>query len=260
MKKGICIGSLPGGMGVLDKFKLAKEAGFDGIEPGTLQTDENLLEVKYAATETGLQITSIMNMAHWSSPFSSADPAEVQKGLDGARRSIECASALGAGAVLIVPAVVNEGVTYEEAYARSQEQIKKLLPMAAEKKIVIAIENVWNKFLLSPIEFARYIDEFNSPWAKAYFDVGNILLYGFPQHWIKSLGTRIARIHLKDFKVGPKSFVNLTEGDLNWSAVMAALKSIGYEGYLTAEVGVVKEDPVGGVHKLSRTMDKILAM
>lgn len=247
-------------MKVIDRFKLAKEAGFHGIEPGTLMTEESLIEVKYAAEQTGLEITSIMNMAHWAHPFSSPNVEDVRKGLEGAKRSIECAAALQAGVVLIVPGVVNESVTYEEAYSRSRENIKKLLPLAAEMKIVIAIENVWNKFLLSPMEFVRYIDEFESPWVRAYFDVGNILLYGYPQHWIRSLGGRIARIHVKDFKVGPKTFVDLMEGDVNWKAVMMALREINYDSYLTAEVGVDKGDPVGGVYKLSSVLDKIIAM
>ncbi len=258
MKKSICLGSLPGDMSVLDRFTLAKNAGFDAVEPIAANDDPTLEQFKRAADRTGVAIASVMDIACWAYPFSSPDTAEVEKGLEAAARAIECAAVLGAGVVLIVPAVVNEAVTYEEAYQRSQEQIRRLIPLAAERKIVLALENVWNKFLLSPMEFARYIDELASPWVRAYFDVGNILLYGIPQHWVRSLGSRIARVHLKDFQIGPKAFADLLEGDVNWPAVMAALRATGYNSYLTAEVGVAAEDPIAGVHKVSKALDKIL--
>ncbi|MCE5276806.1 MAG: sugar phosphate isomerase/epimerase family protein [Planctomycetaceae bacterium] len=260
MKKAICLDSLPGGMSILERFTLARDAGFTAVEPVAPANDQTLDEIKSAAERTGVAVASVMDIACWSCPFSSPDAAEVERGLEAARRAIDCAAALNAGAVLIVPAVVNEAVTYEDAYERSQRQIRELIPLAAVRKIVLALENVWNKFLLSPMEFARYIDELASPWVKAYFDVGNILLYGFPQHWIKTLGPRIARIHLKDFQIGPKAFADLLEGDVNWPAVIAALRAIGYDGCLTAEVGVAAEDPVAGVHKVSKALDQILAM
>ena len=101
--------------------------------------------------------------------------------------------------VLLVPAVVNKDIGYRDAWERSQQQIRKMIPLAAELKVVIAIEEVWNHFLLSPIEFARYVDDFKSPWVKAYFDVGNVVLFSFPQDWIRILGPRIVKVHLKDF-------------------------------------------------------------
>ena len=150
---------------------------------------------------------------------------------------MECARDLGADTVLLVPAVVNENTRYADAYTRSQQHIRKLLPHAERLKVVIAVENVWNNFLLSPLEFARYIDEFRSPWVKAYFDVGNVLAYGWSEDWIRTLGKRIHRVHLKDFRRGPRQFVNLLEGDVNWREVRRALEEVGYTGYLTAELG-----------------------
>jgi L-ribulose-5-phosphate 3-epimerase len=110
--------------------------------------------------------------------------------------------------------------------------------MARDLKVVIAVEEVWNKFLLSPLEFTRYVDEFESPWLKAYFDVGNIVFYAFPQDWIRTLGARIVKIHLKDFKLDRRnfSFTNLGEGDIDWPEVRRALNDIKYGGFVTTEI------------------------
>ncbi len=144
--------------------------------------------------------------------------------------------------MLLVPAVVNAQTRYKDAYTRSQKQIRELLPLAAELKVIIAVEEVWNKFLLSPLEFARYVDEFKSPWLRSYFDVGNVVLYGYPQDWIRTLGKRIFKVHLKDFKMGKgwkpvtAEFVNLGDGDVNWPEVRAALGEVGYSGTVLAEL------------------------
>ena len=125
--------------------------------------------------------------------------------------------------------------------------------------MVIAVENVWNKFLLSPIEFARYVDEFESRYVAAYFDVGNIVLYGYPEQWIRTLGHRIKKVHIKGFHAGQRAFVGLLEGTIDWNAVMHSLADAGYDDYITAELGVNREDPEGGVRKISEDMDKIFA-
>ena len=111
-----------------------------------------------------------------------------------------------------------------------------MIPLAEELQVTIAVENVWNKFLLSPLEFARYIDAFDSSRVRAYFDVGNVIIYGFAQDWILTLGSRIAKIHLKDFKRSDYQWMPLGEGDVNWPRVSEALVKIGYTGYLTPEV------------------------
>jgi hexulose-6-phosphate isomerase len=173
--------------------------------------------------------------------LSSADPEVVSKSVKGMETSIKNAALWGADAVLLVPAVVDPATSYRDAWTRSQRVIREqLLPLARDSKIIIAVEEVWNKFLLSPPEMARYVDELDSPWAKAYFDVGNVVLYGYPQDWIRTLGQRIVRVHLKDFKIdrgkGTFAWPNLGEGDIDWTAVRAAFGEIGYAGYMTVEL------------------------
>jgi L-ribulose-5-phosphate 3-epimerase len=197
--------------------------------------------VREASAGSGLRIHSVMNMEHWKSPLSSADPAVVQKSVEGMETSLRNAKLWGADAVLLVPAVVNAETSYQDAWTRSQKAIReRLLPLAAELKVVIAVEEVWNKFLLSPLEFARYVDELDSPWVKAYFDVGNVVFYGFPQDWIRTLGRRTVKVHLKDFQLdrpgGHFYWKNLGEGDVDWASVRKALDEVGYDGYVTTEI------------------------
>ena len=258
MKKGICIGSLPGTSE--EKFKLAKDAGYDGVEINTMDTDEESKKLKAIADSVGLEIPSIMNSAHWQYPLSDPDSEVRAKSVDGMRKSLASASIVGADTVLLVPGVVNENVCYEDAYTTSQKEIKKLARIAEERKVFIAIENVWNKFLLSPMEFTRYIDEIGSKYVAAYFDVGNILIYGYPQQWIRTLGSRIKKVHVKGFKVGPKAFSYLLDSDINWAEVMKAFKDVGYDGYVTAELPTYKSFPEQMVYDTSAHMDKIFAL
>ncbi len=190
---------LPENIPIPDRFQMAKDAGFERIECPTTPNQADAEAMKAASEKFGLPIHSVMNSDHWKYPFSSPDPAIVEKSLEGARTSIRNAHFWGARTVLLVPAVVNAQTTYREAYERSQPAIRKLLPLAEELNVTLAIEEVWNKFLLSPLEFARYIDEFKSPRIRAYFDVGNVVLYGYPQDWIGTLGKRIIKLHIKDF-------------------------------------------------------------
>jgi len=256
MKKGICIGSLPGT--TEERFRLAKDAGFDGIEINTVDTDEESRKLKSIADSVGLEIPSVMNSAHWEFPLSSPDPEVRQKSVNGMMKSLASASIVGADTVLLVPAVVNEQVCYEDAYATSQKEIKELAKIAEERKVFIAIENVWNKFLLSPIEFSRYIDEIGSEYVAAYFDVGNILLYGYPQHWIRTLGSKIKKVHVKGFKVRPMAFTYLLDSDVNWAEVMKALREVGYDGYITAELPTYRSFPDQMVYDTSAHLDRIL--
>ena len=259
MKKGICIGSLPGNS-TETRFKLAKEAGFDGVEIGTLENDNDRHQTKEIAEQHGLEVISVMNSKHWSYPLSDADDEVRAESCAGMLDSIITAKAVGAETVLLVPAVVNDKTSYEDAYQRSQAEIRKLIPEAKEKGITIAIENVWNKFLLSPIEFCRYIDEFDSETITAYFDVGNIVLYGYPQQWIRSLGNRIAKVHVKGFNANESRFTYLIEDcTIDWNAVMSALAEIGYDDYMTAELPVDRDNPEGRVHSISDDMDRIIA-
>lgn len=258
MMKGIYISGLPENYSYQEKFKLAEKAGFDGVQVPTIESQQELEEIKRILEKTGLKIPSIMNANHWQYPFSSRDSLDIEKALAGMRRSLECAEFLGADTVLLVPAVVKEDLSYEEAMKNSRANIKVIIPEFEAKGICIGIENVWNKFLLSPIEFRDYVDSFKTETIRAYFDVGNILLYGYPQDWIRTLGKRIKRIHLKDFKLASKSFVYLWEGDVNWKEVMEALHKVGYDDYLTAELPSDKAKPEERVYQISKDMDKII--
>jgi L-ribulose-5-phosphate 3-epimerase len=238
IRKALYIDMLPDKLGYRDRFQMARDAGFEQVECATTEDPRAAEEIKKAAESTGLRIHSVMNQAHWDYPLSSADPAVVAKSMAGMETSLKNAAFWGADTVLLVPAVVNPETSYKEAWTRSQAQIKKLIPRAEQLKVVIGVEEVWNKFLLSPLEFARYIDEFRSPWVRAYFDVGNIVFYGYPQDWIRTLGKRIVKLHLKDFRFKDErtEWTPLREGAVDWKAVYAALKETGYAGSATCEL------------------------
>ena len=239
LKKAVYVSMLPKELGYLDRFKLAVDVGFQGIEVGTIGDPGVAAEIKEASARTGLAIHGVMNADHWRYPLSSADPEVVKRSVAGMETSLRNAKLWGAGVVLLVPGVVSADTGYRDAWTRSQKVIReRILPLATELKIVIGIEEVWNKFLLSPLEMARYVDEFSSPWVKAYLDVGNMLFYGYPQDWIRTLGKRIHRVHIKDFKRGNGTFEwkNIGEGDVDWVAVRKALGEVGYEGWVTTEI------------------------
>ena len=240
-RKALYVSMLPEKLGWRERFQLALDSGFEGIEVGTITEAKIADEVKEASTNTGLRIHSVMNAAHWEFPLSSADPAVVGKSVAGMEASLRNAKLWGADSVLLVPAVVDARTSYKDAWARSQKVIKeRILPLATESKVVVGIEEVWNRFLLSPLEMARYVDEFGSPWIKAYLDVGNMVFYGFPQDWVRTLGPRIARVHLKDFKLersgGRFEWKNLGEGDIDWPELRKAFSEVGYEGWMTCEI------------------------
>jgi hexulose-6-phosphate isomerase len=238
IKKGLVYDMLPRTLSHADRFKLARDTGFDVVQAPTTPDEHAAEELKNAATAANIRIDSVMNMDHWQYPLSSDDPAVVDKSLSGMRTSLHNAKLWGSDAVLLVPAVVNPHTSYRDAWTRSQNQIRKLLPLAEELKIVIAIEEVWNKFLLSPLEMLKYIAEFENPWIKAWFDVGNVVLYGYPQDWIRTLGKNISNVHLKDFKRKENGYawVNLGDGDVDWLAVRQAFVDIGYSGSAIAEL------------------------
>lgn len=257
IKKGVLLGMLPKQLNYTDRMKMAREVGFDNIQAYTTTDQREAEEIKKASEIAKIPIDSVMNMAHWDYPLSSSDPAVVEKSLDGMRTSLHNARLWGSYSVLLVPAVVNPETSYRDAYTRSQKQIRKLIPLAEELKVVIALEEVWNKFLLSPLEFARYIDEFKSPFVKAWFDVGNVVLYGYPQDWIRTLGKRIVEVHLKDFKHGEGKYdwVNLGDGDVNWPEVRKAFAEIGFTGTATVELDDGDENYLRDV---SRRVDRLL--
>lgn len=256
LRKAVLISMLPKELSYYDRFRLAIDAGFEGLEAQTIKDAREAEEIRAAAERAGLRIHSVMNMDHWKHPLSSADPEVVKFSLAGLETSLRNAKLWGADTVLLVPAVVNPQTSYRDAYTRSQREIKKMIPLAGELGVVIAIEEVWNKFLLSPLEFARYVDEFQSPWVRAYFDVGNVVLFGYPQDWIRTLGERIVKIHLKDFNFETKQFVPLREGSINWPEVRRALREIRFNGFLTVEL---KDGDAAYLRDVSARVDKILA-
>jgi len=241
MKKALYVSMLPEKLGYRERFQLALDVGFEGIEIGTITDPKMAEEIRDAAAKTGLKIHSVMNADHWKYPLSSADPAVVSKSVAGMEASLRNAKLWGCDSVLLVPAVVNPQTSYQDAWTRSQKVVKeRILPLAQELKVVIGMEEVWNKFLLSPLEMAQYVDEFASPWVKAYLDVGNMVFYGYPQDWARTLGKRIHRVHLKDFKLdrgdGKFFWKNLGEGDVDWVEVRKAFSEVGYDGWVTAEL------------------------
>ncbi|NLX14484.1 MAG: sugar phosphate isomerase/epimerase [Phycisphaerales bacterium] len=267
LKKSVGLYMVEGSESVLDQFKLLKDLGFDGVEVtgGSYSSRD---EIVAARDKTGLPIHSVVVGSHWKYPLSDPDPEIREKGLEGLKHDLGEAKFFGANVILFVPARVDERTAYDEAYTRSQEGIRKTLPLAEKLGITILIENVWNNFLLSPLEAVRYVDEFNSPFVKAYFDVGNIMLYGWPEHWIRILGKRIRRIHIKEFSRRKaqdeglwKGFeVELLEGDNNWPAIMKTVQATGYNeeiGWYTAEI---PGGDRGRLQAIAERMDRILAI
>ncbi len=246
----------------LEKMKAVAAAGYEGVEPmGGMDQDE----VMKALEATGLKAGSVCCHTHWAKPLSDPNPAVRATGLEGLRQSLKDAKRYGAPAVLLVPAVVDASVTYDVAYTRSQDELRKVIPLAEELGVRIAIENVWNNFLLSPLEAARYVDELQSPQIGWHFDCGNIIHYGWPEQWIRILGKRIATLHIKEYsrKKSDKQGkwagfdAEFLTGDNNWPAIMKALDDIGYHGWGIAEQGGAGTPE--GLSKLSGEMDRIFA-
>jgi L-ribulose-5-phosphate 3-epimerase len=235
IRKAIMWGTLGVKGTVLEKMQAAKEAGFEGVEMNSHMDQEEVLR---ARDQTGLTIPSVCGTLHWSKPLTHPDPKVRAAGLEGLKHTLNDAKRYGATSVLLVPGVVNKDISYADAYTRSQAEIRKAVPLAEELGVKIAIENVWNQFLLSPLEAARFVDEFGSPAVGWHFDVGNVINYGWPEQWIRILGKRIQKLHIKEFSRKKrdslglwKGFdVPLLEGDDNWPAVMKALDEVGYKG------------------------------
>ena len=240
IKKGIMWGNIGFGSTIMEKFQAAKSAGFDGVEPMSHLNREEVLKAK---ATTGLLIPSVCGSLHGKYSLSDPDPKIRSLGVEALSVTLEDAKAYGADTILLVPGRVSDIVSYNECWDRSIAEIKKALPLAEKLGVTIAIENVWNNFLLSPMEAARYVDQFNSKFVKFYFDCGNVLVVGWPEQWIRILGKRIARIHIKEYsrKIADKQGkwagfgVALQEGDNNWPVIVKALDEIGYENFATVE-------------------------
>lgn len=243
MKKSLKFGMVDVPGTLRQKFELLAEIGFDGVELDSPNTF-SIAEVLEARDASGLEIPGVVDSVHWRDTLSDPDPLVRERGVAGLETALRDCRAYGGTTVLLVPAVVNANVSYDEAWQRSTAEIRKVLPLAEELGVSIAIENVWNQFLLSPLEARAYIDQFDSRHIGWYFDVGNLVNYGWPEQWIRILGKRILKIDIKEYSRTKrdaeglwKGFaVELLEGDCNWPAVMAALDEIGYRGWGSAEV------------------------
>jgi len=264
IKKSLKFGMVEGDMSILEKFKMLKEVGYDGVEldaPSKLDRSE----VIAARDESGLVINGVVDATHWKDTLSHPDAEVRKRGVSALETALRDAKAYGATSVLLVPAVVNKEISYDDAYKRSQAEIRKTIPLSAELGVIIALENVWNNFLVSPLETARYIDEFESPQIRAHFDVGNVLRYGWPEQWIRILNKRIFKLDIKEYSLKKqqeqglwKGFnVEIGEGDCDWPAVMKALREVKYtNGWGAAEV---KGGDRARLKEISERMDRALA-
>jgi len=278
MKKGINFWSFPDGTPLRQAAELAADAGFDGIEYcmaeggelGLQAKDAEIASVKRMTEDIGLEISSLASWVPWEHSLTSDNPKHREIARDVIKRLINAGAILGVDTVLVVPGYVgvdfvpgSEVCRYDEVYERSQEAIASLEPVARQHGVVMGIENVWNKFLLSPLEFRSFVDSFDSDFVGAYFDVGNVLLTGYPDQWIRILGKRIKKVHFKDYRREPGgfgSFVDLLAGDVDFPAVMEALQEVGYNGYCNAEMmPPYKHFPQQIIYNTSATMSRIFS-
>ena len=277
MKKGISIWSFPAGK-LSDSFALAKDAGFEGVEVAldedsgeiTLGSGErDLLAVKQQAQDAGIALYSVASGLYWSYWLNSDNQAERTKAKDIVKKQLDTAAILGCESILVIPGCVNAEfaapgrvMDYAETYERSLESLMEVKEHAEKCKVEIALENVWNKFLLSPLELRDFIDKLNSSYVGSYLDIGNVLANGFPEQWVQILGSRIKKVHFKDYRVeagGLHGFVDLLAGDVNYPAVMQALEKIGYDGWVSAEmIPNYKYHTETIIYNTSKAMDAIL--
>lgn len=273
MKKGITMGTLPKGLSIKEAFAMAKKYGFDGVEVAYTEDGElspnttpaELAAVKAEAERAGIELYSVFSTVYWKHPFT-YEP-EMENAMALARGQIDAAAALGCNSVLIVPGIVSgEGepfgnIPYDVAYDRALSCMKELAAYGKARGVRVGVENVWNKFLLSPLEMRGFVDAAGEG-AAAYFDAGNVLVNGYPEHWIDILGSRICKVHIKDFKnkIGNIiGFVDLFEGDVNFKAVVEALHRVGYDDFITVEYGSHKAAPEVQLTALSCALDKIIS-
>ena len=277
MFKSVNQWSFPGSYTAAQCLLAAQKAGFAGFEPSFNEEGELSLQgfsadakaLRALADSEGMILPSLASGLYWGYPLTATDPAVREKAQDIVRRQLDCAAELGVGAILVVPGAVGRGfwggsdnVSYADAYARALEGVRAVAPYAEQAGVTIALENVWNNFLLSPLEFARFVDEAGSPAVAAYFDIGNVIRTGEAEHWIEVLGQRISRVHIKDYKrsVGTlDGFCDLLAGDVNFPAAVKALREAGYDNAVTAEMNIASQDMLAVVERTSRAMDLILS-
>jgi L-ribulose-5-phosphate 3-epimerase len=269
LRKAVMYGMIGAGKTIQDKFQILKDNGFAGVEMDS-PSNMNLDEVFAAQAKTGIKVHGLVDSKHWQMYLNAPDEKVQAEGVKALETCLRDGKTLGCTSILLVPGIVREGMAYDDCWRLTQQNIRKVLPLAKECNVKIAIENVWNNFILSPMEAAQYVDQFNDPMVAWHFDIGNVINYGWPDQWAKILGKRIAKLHIKDFSRKKrndeglwKGFdVELGDGDAGWASVMKALDEVGYStapggNWATAEVG-------GGDEKRLKTvsdqMDKLFAM
>jgi L-ribulose-5-phosphate 3-epimerase len=298
VKPGIFQGAFPAQLSLEECLKSAKVSGFEGFEL-SLETAEALLSEAYneetesilaiqksvglltpkpdgirfesspiewmrirpIASQLNLEIVSISTMQLFYYPLSSHIPAIRSRAIEIVKKMIDVVADLGGDLVLVAPGMVTSASAYQETWERTRDAIEEILPYAEEKRILLALENIWNKFLLSPLEFVRFIDDFQSSWIGAYFDVANIMPYGNPEQWIRCLGSRLKRVHFKDYRLdisGIDGFTHLLHGDVPWKKVRQALFDIQYDGWIIAEVTPYRSYPEQTIPDTYAAMQRII--
>ncbi|HHW08568.1 MAG TPA: sugar phosphate isomerase/epimerase [Firmicutes bacterium] len=251
--------------GSLDSaFELCRAAGYEVLElnfteggdPDINLSDDGLREIKAKAAAAGVGISSILGRYKDRGGFLTTDAELRSMAARSLARAIDIAAVLDAGAVLLHPGQMDASASYLEVFDIFVKEMKQIAGRAESKGVVVCIENVWNKFMLSPKEAVDLIDAIDSPAVKIYLDTANMMAYGFPEQWIRDLGQRIYRVHLKDFKRREHKFVSLMEGDTPWSEVMGALRQVGYDSYLVHEVSGEWDEQVA----LAERMRQIVKM
>jgi hexulose-6-phosphate isomerase len=222
---------------VIEAFEVLREAGFDGVEINS-PSNLDLKEVVAASRKLKFPVCGVIDSIHWKIRLSDPDPAVRAEGVKGLKGALRDAKTVGASTVLLVPGRVNEdkNETHDQVWRRSIEGIRQVIPLASWLGVRIGIENVWNGFCYDPKQLADYLDEIDSPWVGSYFDIGNHVKYGKPQDWIRTLGSRIVKLDVKDWGGPDQKFTTIGDGDVNWPKVREALQEIGYRGWASAEV------------------------
>lgn len=266
LKKGICEGCIPG-HGLPERLKAARAAGYDGVEPTFHRSGEGLLHIAATRAEVetlrdmvrsaGLEAPSVMcGAALADAALLSADPTVRARGVENLKAALQRAAWLGADTILIHPGHLAADRRYDAAFDDLLLALRGLRQACDDTGVGLAVENVWNRFLLSPREMRELVDAVDHPLIGAYFDVGNVLLFGYSAQWIEILGRRVRKVHVKDFQrqVGTGAgFCQLLDGDADYPKVMAALRATGYDDYLTSEVS-------GDITETAQRLDAILKM
>ncbi len=271
MKSGISQWAFPPAMPGEEAIRKAGEIGFQTLElcVGEDETtridasEQDIAKLLRTAEKANVRLLSLASGLGWKYPMTSPDPKVREQAKAAMEKAMRIARWAEIDSVLVVPGIVTAEVRYDVALENAITTLHELLPLAEQLNVCMAIENVWNKFLLSPTEMRDFVDQFDSPGVGAFFDVGNIIPYGYPEQWIAILGQRIKKIHMKDFRANVGNldgFVMLMEGDVNWPAVMQALREIGYDGPLTAEYWPYKHSLDAMLRHCKASLDAIMSL